>query len=442
MTAVGGVALLLAVAGLVLRRPALCASALGFGAGVPATAGVSIGPVALSAFVVVALLLAVAPAPRSGAPVQDVGVSLLIAFSCWALLVTAIGPWAFAGVPVLTPGKGVDDQVHAPSSLAYAIGNAAQVTYLLAGLAAARHLWRTGTAPLALSVAAWTGSALSAARGLLKAAGADVTAPFFDTLDISYSAPGDDRLRGIFSEPSELAAFSLAVVAYAAVRTARAEDARVRRWSFALFLLAATNLFASASGTAVVAGCVVAAILASSFAVRFFASGGRHAGPISVALLALVFIGTTSGPQLLEPLMRIVDDKIGSQSLDARSAADAIGLQVVRETSGIGAGLGSNRSSSFLVTLASSTGIVGLALFGGAVLSLLCRSSRLAAATPAAAGLLGLLVAKSVSAPDLATPLLWVLLATCVHHAAAREPEPPQLRSLHPQKYGILHVDH
>ncbi len=254
MTAVGGVALLLAVAGLVLRRPALCASALGFGAGVPATAGVSIGPVALSAFVVVALLLAVAPAPRSGAPVQDVGVSLLIAFSCWALLVTAIGPWAFAGVPVLTPGKGVDDQVHAPSSLAYAIGNAAQVTYLLAGLAAARHLWRTGNRSARLSVAAWTGSALSAARGLLKAAGADVTAPFFDTLDISYSAPGDDRLRGIFSEPSELAAFSLAVVAYAAVRTARAEDARVRRWSFALFLLAATNLFASASGTAVVAG--------------------------------------------------------------------------------------------------------------------------------------------------------------------------------------------
>lgn len=421
MTPLGALALALAAGGLILRRPTLRAVALGFGAGVPASAGIVAGPVALSVFVAVAVLVGCSPAPRRGPRVQDPGLSTLVGFVGWALLMTAIGPWVFAGVPVLVPGMGIDEQVHAPSTLGHTIGNASQAVYLLAGFAAARFLWRTGTAPLAVLVAAWTGTVLSAARGLLRAAGADGTAWLFDTLAVDYSGVGDSRLRGVFAEPSELAAFSLAVVAFAAVRAVRATDGR-RRWSAGtLFLIAAADLVASASGTAVAAGCIAAAALAASVITRFIASGGRHVGPILLTGLAGVFVVVAAGPHLVEPAMAIVEEKIGSQSFDSRTAADAIGVHVLEETRGLGAGLGSNRSSSFLVTLLSTTGIVGVGLFASAVLTLLHRSSRVAAGAPAAAALLGLLIAKSVSAPDLSTPVMWILVATCVHFGARRE---------------------
>lgn len=421
MTLLGALAIALALSGVVLRRPALRAAALGVGAGVPASAGVTVGPVALNVFVSVAMVVACTAAPPRGARLRDPAVSLLVAFVCWAIVVTAIGPWVFSGIPVLTPGKGVDAQVHAPSALEYSIGNASQVVYLLAACAAARFLWRTGTAPVALLTAAWTGSALSALRGGLRTVGLDRTGWLFDTLPVDYSSDGDTRLRGVFAEPSELAAFSLAIMAFAAVSTARAPDAPRRTRSGALFALAAGDLLASASGTAVAAGCVVAATLVTSFAARFVASGGRHAGVVALTFLTVGFTAVGAGPQLVEPVVRIVEEKVGSQSFDSRTAADEIGLRVFGETMGLGAGLGSDRSSSFLVTLLATTGAVGAATFAAAVLSLLYRSARAPTATPVAAALLGLVVAKAVSAPDLATPLLWVLLAVSIHHVARRE---------------------
>lgn len=435
MTLLGGLALVWAVAGIALRRPGLCAVALGFGAGVPASAGVVLGPVAISVFVVVAATVGCSPAPRRGARLQDTAVSLLVAFGVVALVVTAVAPWVFAGTPVLEPGKGVDLQVHAPASLTFTIGNAAQCVYLVTAVTAARFLWRTGTAPIALLVAAWTGTVLSAVRGALRALALDRTAWLFDTLGGTYSGEGDTRLRGVFAEPSELAAFSLAVVAFAAVRTVGRADGGHRTADRVLLVVAGGDLLASASGTAVVAGCLTAAALVAVFLVRFVRSGGVHVAPVALAAVTAAFVAVAAGPDALVPAVDIVADKMTSQSLDARSAADAIGMTVLTDTSGFGAGLGSNRSSSFVVTLLSTTGIAGTGLFLAALLGLLWRSARTAGAAPAAAGLFGLLVAKTVSAPDLSTPLLWVLIATCVQLGAAREHlGAPKSR---PQKYEM-----
>jgi hypothetical protein len=421
MTLLGGLAMVCAVAGIVLRRPGLRAVALGFGAGVPASAGVVVGPVALSVFVVVAAVVGCSPAPRSGARLQDAAVSLLVAFGVVALVVTAVAPWVFAGTPVLEPGKGVDLQVHAPASLTFTIGNAAQCVYLVTAVAAARFLWRTGTAPIALLVAAWTGTVLSAVRGVLRALALDRTAWLFDTLGSTYSGEGDTRLRGVFAEPSELAAFSLAVVAFAAVRTVRRADGGHRTADRVLLVVAGGDLLASASGTAVVAGCLTAAALVTVFLVRFVRSEGVHAAPVALTTLAVAFVTVAAGPDALTPAAEIVADKLTSQSLDARSAADAIGMSVLADTAGFGAGDpggGQQRHDERRRPVAAEA---GTGLFLAAVLGLVRRSARTAAAAPAAAGLFGLLVAKTVSAPDLSTPLLWVLIATCVQLGAARE---------------------
>lgn len=410
MTLLGAVALVIAVVGIALRQHPIRAAALGLSAGVPASAGIAIGPVAVPVFVLVAALSiwTGTTRQRSGAGTATL---LLAIFAAWSIVITAIGPWVFPDIPVLTPAKGIDDQVHAPSSLQYSLGNASQVVYLVAGLLAARFLCLTRTGLQALVVAAWTGTILSAARGVLRSLGRDGTAWVFDTLSVDYSSAQDERLRGVFAEPSELAAFSLAVAAFAGTRALSVQDRRARTGAAALFAIALCNLFASASGTAVAAGCAVFVILATSAARRFAASGGRDADVAALVLCVVTFAAVSVGGQLAAPLVGIVDEKLGSQSFDSRTAADEIGIRVFLDTWGLGAGLGSNRSSSFLVTLLSTTGAVGVAAFGSAVLLLVVRGSRSRSSAALSAGLLGLLVAKSVSAPDLSTPLLWLLIA-------------------------------
>jgi len=423
MTSLGLLALMCSAAAIALRRPRFHAAALGFAAGVPASAGFTVGAVSVPLFTTVALVTTASFAISRGAalpPLRDVGCSLLVAFVCWSLVLTVVGPWAFSGLPVLEPRKGVDEQVHAPSALHFTVSHAAQAVYLVSAVLAGRFLWRSGTASLALSTAAWTGTVLSAARGVLRSRGLDRTAPIFDTLAVDYSSDRDTRLRGVFAEPSELATFSLAVLTFAAVSTLQAPTRRKRVSSAVLALLAMVNLLASGSGTAVAGGVVVTVGMSALIARRFVASHGRHTPAVVLMVLAISFVTVWFGPDLVEPVGRLVTDKLGSQSFNARSAADGIGLDVVARTRGLGAGLGSNRSSSFLVTLSSTTGVLGLALFAASIVAVVRAASVRRAAVPAAAGVLGMLVAKAVATPDLSTPLLWILIATCFDLAGRR----------------------
>lgn len=413
MTLLGLAALACALIGLVRRRPALVAVALGFGAGVPASAGVVVGGVAVPVFSCVGIVAAVAWAaarPRSPAPAVA---SVLVAFTAWSVAVTALGPWAFAGTPVLEPRGGIDEQIRALTPLAFGISNIAQAGYLVIAVVVVLFLAGTGTARTALWVASWTGIGLSSVRNVLRTIGTDPTGPLFDTLNASYAVDGDTRLRGVFSEPSELATFALAVLAGTVV-LALTTSGRRRLAAVALAALALANLFGSASGTAVVAAAVVAGVALAVVVVRTVVRDGRGLVWMVLAAIAGASVLLIAGDAVTAPLLAIVQDKVGSQSFDSRTAADAIGMRITSETLGIGSGLGSNRSSSFVVTLLSTVGLPGTALFLVAVALLVRTSVRQRATVPALTALLTLLVAKAVSVPDLSTPLLWLCIAACM----------------------------
>jgi hypothetical protein len=410
MTVLGVALLLLGAVALLRRDPRCIAVALGAGAGLPATAGVSLGGISVNLFVLACVFAAVGWATTRTRTVTSAAVTFLVAFAVWSTAATLLGPWAFHGVPVLLPENGIDEQVKAPSALAVTVSNLAQPAFLWASMLAVLFLVRTGTARTALWTAAWTGVGGSLVRGLLKAVGADVTGPVLDTLDIDYSAPGDPRLRGVFAEPSELATFSLGVAVLAVVTVATTTGRR-RAWAAVLAVLAVAALLASASGTAVAASGIVLAGLLAVVLLRWVASQGRGTPWIVLSVIVVAIAALAAGERLLGPVLGIVDDKIGSQSYDSRTAADALGIRVLWDTWGLGAGLGSNRSSSFAVTLLSTVGIPGVLLFVcaiGAVTVGAVRHRRLIAPM---AGLLALLVAKSIAAPDLSTPLLWLLVA-------------------------------
>ncbi|TDN44021.1 hypothetical protein EDF64_106195 [Curtobacterium flaccumfaciens] len=429
MTVLGSLALVVALVGVMRRDPRWIAVALGFGAGIPASAGVSLGGFSAPVFTCVALVAGCAWSLDRTRVANSAAVTLLVAFVVWSIAVTGLGPWAFRGIPVLLPRLGIDHQVGAASQLAYSISNLAQVLYLVAALAAVLFLVRSGLATRALWIAAWTGTALSAFRGALRAVGVDVLSPVFDTLQISYSSAGDTRLRGVFSEPSELAAFSLAVAALA-ITTALTSTGRHRAGALVLAGLATVDLLASASGTAVAASAIVVLAMVVVLVLRYVGTGGRGTPWLVLGTIGVAVAVLAAGDRLLDPVLGIIEAKVGSQSFDSRTAADAIGLGVLRDTLGFGAGLGSNRSSSFAVSLLATVGLPGVILFGAVIAVLVVVAFRNRSTVPALVGLLALLVAKSIATPDLSTPLLWVSMAACAVAVERRRGSTPSAPAL------------
>jgi O-Antigen ligase len=112
---------------------------------------------------------------------------------------------------------------------------------------------------------------------------------------------------------------------------------------------------------------------------RALAPASRRLWPLLAAVLALAGLALLAGlvlrPDLLSKLTRFADVVVGSK-LDSGSGTErmawmAQGLRNLRDTWGLGVGLGSNRSSSFLVVLLSNLGVLGTLLYAAFVVAVL-----------------------------------------------------------------------
>lgn len=107
----------------------------------------------------------------------------------------------------------------------------------------------------------------------------------------------------------------------------------------------------------------------------------------------------------------LIFGKLHSQSGEARFYADSLALSTLKQTYGLGVGVGSLRSSSFLVGLAGTTGLHGLVLFLTFVTALFLHLKQEASKEARAIlfGLLGCIIGWALSVPDSAIPLFWLL---------------------------------
>lgn len=387
---------------------------IGVAAGLPYSAGLVVGGNGVPLFTVAAAASAVAllSTPRLGT--AHWSANAFAVFVAWATIITALAPWLFAGTRVLVARGGVDRQVADPGVLAYSVSNGAQLGYLLLAACAALYLVRVRGAVVAAGVALTVGTVLTTVRGLLLAVRADVLAPVFDTLpNVAYAwTTPDDRLRGVFSEPSELAAFSLPAAAFFVVAALRARGRSRFLWSVAC-ALACSNLLQASSGTAVVASAVVIGLGVVVLAVRYVLRGGVGTPWLVIGTLTAAVVALVAGDHLLAPIQELVAEKVDSKSYDSRTGADAFSWGVLSDTLGMGAGLGSNRPSSFGMSLLSTVGIPGAAAFAVMVAGVLVTAIRTPATVAPAVALGALVVAKFVGTPDFSTPILWVLVAAC-----------------------------
>jgi hypothetical protein len=127
--------------------------------------------------------------------------------------------------------------------------------------------------------------------------------------------------------------------------------------------------------------------------------------------------------------------KLSSSSGETRIGLDRIALQTFFETWGVGVGVGSTRSSSFLATFAACTGIPGLLAFGGffsiVAFSSLVSSSRQVRAMGLAFATV--VVAWMISVPDLSIPIVWIVsAAVCGTLSRTAESSVSESRNLPP----------
>ena len=94
-----------------------------------------------------------------------------------------------------------------------------------------------------------------------------------------------------------------------------------------------------------------------------------------------------------------------------RELSNKRALEIVKETYGLGVGLGSNRASSFFASLVSNTGVLGALLFSGMLVTLLWRYFKAPKLTDmqifVAASLPTATLAMGLGIPDLNLPMYW-----------------------------------
>ncbi len=362
-------------------------------------------------------------------------VPILGVLVAWVILVTAWAPALFQGLPILDPRAGIDRQVYDPTPLQYTPSMAAQVGYLIVGIGVAIYLGqRERLSPAFLTVPMFLGSALSALR-LVPGFGAPMDEIFRNSASAGYLG-FVERHYGVFAEPSYLAVFSIAALAFAVYRL-RPSRGFERAALIATLVLGLVNLFGTSSGTGALGFVILAVIAVGYYAFRFLFAGMRL-NSIWLLVPFVIGIGLLTPNPLTASITEILDDKSGSASFRNRFASDLFSLDLTWNTFGLGVGLGASRPSSFASLVLSNIGVLGFLLLAVALWIVIARVRLLPAWAPAAVSLFALILAKVISEPALSTPLLWLLVGACMY--AGRQRVGTRTRGENPGRASVLNA--
>jgi hypothetical protein len=269
------------------------------------------------------------------------------------------------------------------------------------------------------------GALITALLGLYQVLGFYLGLPWPDAVinsNVGVSQPfaqttaGVKRMSATFYEPSMLAMHFLALFGLLGLG--------LKRWGTATLLLIC--LLLSTSMTAYVGLSVLIALWGAAN-VRKMRPGSLTAVAFLGALLVLAALCVANMEHA--PLLareNLVAGKLASESATARGFANGLAFAALRDSWGLGVGLGSTRASSLLATLAATVGLPGLIAMAGFLVTLLDRSSRCGQPEVNALGwgLFAALIGWLVSVPDLAVPMPWLIAGLAHGGLAPRSLEP------------------
>jgi len=342
--------------------------------------------------------------------------SWLLAFGCVSVLSAFLLPFIFAGTLVRSPKP--DGDPFPP--LTFGFNNVAQAAFLICHIATAYALltmrFSGEKARKYYMYAFYLVALVVGAQSLCQVTGVPfphsliLNNPGYFLWDPEWET-GGARNPGTFSEPSFAGCFF--VMYYAGFLAEYLEGESGPR--NLLLALAASALVTSGGSLFVL--CLITLVIAfrySPFRFPWYLNIPRFQRLLRLGLLIVIplFIAVVGFSAYRESLLSNTMDKADSGSFLNRILADVYALDLVLQTRGIGVGLGSNRASSLLTSMASTVGVLGLGIFAGFCVKLLRRLRpgytwiRWAA--------VGVLLNMCINVPDVTTPTLWVILMLAI----------------------------
>ncbi|TAM70041.1 MAG: hypothetical protein EPN48_06550 [Microbacteriaceae bacterium] len=359
---------------------------------------------------------------------------LLRGLFAYALVVTLIAPALFAGMGVVAASIGLDQQASSLTPLGYTSSNVAQMVYLFLNVV---FVLRNQRDDAFNSKYVTLGLAVGILVAFSSFTGGSWLHTLFDNSPRNFYMTDAVRLRGQFSEPSHLGVFALVATVYFSAMVSRSRSVRSFVGYLVLTGMGVALLVASASGTAVV-GLLVALVTIVLIAIARVGLR-RPDRSLRFRIPVPIFLGMVAGfvglclalPGIVTSVAQIIAGKAGTLSLSTRTIVDQHSLDILVHTDLMGAGNGSNRSSSLLVMLLSQIGLVGTLLFIAVIVVAVIAGLSVASRVPVALALVAFVSAAFVSFADFASPILWTLLACAL---AAR----PNLLGARPNLLGGL----
>ncbi|WP_267419124.1 hypothetical protein [Sphingomonas sp. GC_Shp_1] len=301
---------------------------------------------------------------------------LLTAFMVVAMFVTYSAPFLFPGARVM----GLSTL--RPMPLGFGGGNITQPLYLAMSylLCIALYLLMlTPTGPATIAVALLTGASMSVLSGLLDMATAGTTAlaplrtatyAILETAEVANTR----RVIGFNTEASTFGALTLSFGAILIFMSPTAWlGGRAKLYERALILIVLAMSVLSTSSSAYLGLVLLALLYLIRLALLVVTPRNgldRRQSTLSIlALMMTLLLATTYlvvRPAVLNGAIEIVDNtlvkKSGSDSADERASWNRVSMEGFSASGGYGVGVGSTRTSSWIVAVISSTGVLGALL--------------------------------------------------------------------------------
>lgn len=298
---------------------------------------------------------------------------LLTAFIVIAMIVTYSAPYLFRGAPVMGLNTARLTQ------LGFGSGNVTQPLYLTMSFLlciALYMLMLAPTGPAMLATALLTGASMAVVSGLMDmaTAGTSLLAPLRTA---SYAilegaeVVNTRRVIGFNTEASSFGALSLSFASILIfVSPASWLGGRARWLQGGLIIALLTMTILSTSSSAYLGLIMLVLLCLFRLALLLITPRtGRDRSRSALSLLALVMavmLATAyvvARPAVLDGPIAVVNntllEKSSSDSADERSSWNQVSLRGFSATGGYGVGVGSTRTSSWLVAVLSSTGVLG-----------------------------------------------------------------------------------
>ncbi|MDP3520541.1 MAG: hypothetical protein Q8S02_07950 [Hydrogenophaga sp.] len=232
------------------------------------------------------------------------------------------------------------------------------------------------------------------------------------------------RISSPFSEPSYGSAFMAS--AYAGLVAVFLLTSHKRVLVFVALFLFGLGLLNTTGSTGWVAGFVATLTLIAVFVWKQIRNTKQrektHYLHWRLFVVAVLLVSSAIAALWQSPLWRAVPaignafifNKAATLGNDGRFLSDVRAITLTQQTVGLGVGMGSNRTSSFLTSLLSNTGIAGALAFLSMLATLMARFIRARQLSPSqhftSVALGTCMFAVSLSIPDLNLPFLWAFI--------------------------------